>query len=114
MTVDDKPWRSRSQSLFISAAVGAGLFFGRWAYDGLVRYGFELFGDSTLTQDIALVVALAIASPATFLVEFAPMSRGWFALNGALWGCVVYWVWQAIARIRQRVRWRRDQGHPLD
>lgn len=96
------------RSLLISALIGAGLFFcfGRWTYEALGRYGFELFADSTFTQDVALVLALAIASPATFIVEYDPISRAWFALNGALWGSVVYLAWRGLQRLTLRRRKR--------
>ena len=93
------------RSLLIAALIGAGLFFcfGRWACDTLFRYGFEIF-DSSFTQDIALVVAIAIASPAFFIVEYDPISRGSFALNGALWGCLVYLASRGVQRLRLRRR----------
>ena len=113
--MSEEPGKGRDwlRSLLIFVIVGAVLFFccGQWAYDTLGNYGFELFGESTFTQDVALITALAIASPAIFLLEYDPMSRPWFALNGALWGCLSYIVWQGIARIRRQRRMRRDQMH---
>ena len=102
--------RNWPRSLLLAAVAGAGLFFcfGPWASDTLVNYGFEIFVDATFTQDVALVVGIAIAYPAIFVVEYDSFSRGWFALNGALWGCVLYLASLGVARIRERLRLRRE------
>lgn len=103
--------RNWPRSLLLAAVVGAGMFFcfGPWASDTLVNYGFEIFVDATFTQDVALVVGIAIASPAIFLVEYDDLfSRGWFALNGAFWGCVLYLASLGVARIRERLRSGRE------
>ena len=103
MTDEDGSRRNWPRSLLVSALTGAALFFlfGRWAYDVLGRYGLELFADSTFTQDTALFVALAIASPAAFIVEYDPISRAGYALNGAVWGSLIWLAWRGVQRLRR-------------
>jgi hypothetical protein len=80
-----------ARDIFAATIIGAAAFSlgGRWAFDALVAYGFDIFSP-TLSQDLAMLLAWMISFPSITFSDAVPMSRIWLAVNGAVWGILLH------------------------
>jgi len=84
--------------------IGAALFFvaGPWVVDALSDYGFSW--SPTPAQELAFLLAWLMSLPTSLIVGSADPPRALLAINGAIWGCLLYSAWMLVIYIAQRRR----------
>ena len=84
--------------------VGAALFFlaGPWVVQALSDYGFAW--SPTPAQELAFLLAWMMSLPTTLIVGSAEPPRALLAINGAIWGGLLYSGWMLLVFLWQRRR----------
>jgi len=84
--------------------IGAALFFlaGPWVVRELTDYGFAW--SPTPAQELAFLLAWLMSLPTTLIVGSAEPPRALLAINGAIWGVLLYSGWMLVVFLRQRRR----------
>jgi predicted ABC-type sugar transport system permease subunit len=84
--------------------LGAVAFFvgGTWAIHRLTDYGFAWSPNAM--QQLAWFVALLISLPTGLIVDSMQPPPFLLAINGAVWGAVLYSAWMLLARLMRGPR----------
>ena len=84
--------------------IGAALFFliGPWAVHALTDYGFAW--SPTPLQGLAFLLGWLMSLPTTLIVGSAEPPRALLAINGAIWGGLLYSGWMLVVFLRRRGR----------
>jgi hypothetical protein len=101
----DKDISSRyAKGLPFALLIGAAVFFvaGPWVVDRLFDYGFSF--SSNAWQDLAWLVAGLMSLPTSLIVDPSQPSRLLMAINGAIWGGILYSLGMLVAFVRQGKR----------
>lgn len=93
-----------ARRLPVALFAGAVLFFwvGPAAIEALTDFGFGWSRSGM--QDVALVAAWLISAPGDWIVEFSDPPRFLLAVNGAIWGGLLYSAWTLMVAIGHRLR----------
>ena len=88
----------------VALLIGAATFFmaGPWLVHTLIDYGFSW--SPTATQQLAWLLAWLISLPTGLIVGSPEPPRALLAINGAIWGGLLYSGWMLVVLLRQRRR----------
>ena len=88
----------------IALSIGAVAFFlaGPRAVHALFDYGFGW--DTSAMQDFAFLLGGLMSFPTTLLVDSEVPPRALLAINGAIWGGLLYSVWMLMVFLTSRMR----------
>jgi len=97
--------QARSLILTTIAATLVFSLFGSWVFNELVNYGLVLYSPATFSQELAMSLAAANSLP-VFAVfpDTNPASRVSMALNGAVWGVLLYVLAKVGMHFLQRIK----------
>ena len=93
-----------AQGMPFALLIGAALFFvtGPWVVHALSNYGFAW--SPTPAQGLAFLLAWLMSLPTSLIVGSAQPPRALLAINGAIWGGLLYAGWMLVVFVVQR--WR--------
>jgi len=102
--MDSDVSRRYAKGLPFALLIGAVVFFlaGPWVVETLLDYGFSWSQDAG--QQLAWLVAGLVSLPTSLIVDPSQPSRFLLAINGVVWGAVVYSGWMLAVSIGQSLR----------
>jgi len=88
----------------VALFVGAATFFliAPWIVHGLIDYGFSW--SPGLAQELAWLLAWLMSLPTGLIVDSPEPPRALLAINGAIWGGLLYSSWMLVVSLVQRRR----------
>jgi hypothetical protein len=88
----------------VALSIGAATFFiaGPWLVHTLTDYGFSW--SPTVMQQLAWLLAWLMSLPTGLIVDSLEPSRILLAINGAIWGGLLYSGWMLVVVFRQGKR----------
>ena len=85
----------------IALMVGAAIFFlaAPWVVHALTDYGFSW--SPTPAQQLAWLLAWMMSLPTGLIVDSLEPPRALLAINGAIWGGLLYSAWMMMVSLRK-------------